>query len=66
MEHFFCDEIILLSLQRSATEMKVLGNRLKYCNQNIEFNIDSYASGTYMIEIKSCYDKVMQTKIVKI
>ena len=46
--------------------MKVLGNRLKYCNQNIEFNIDSYVPGTYIIEIKNCFDKVVVRKIVKI
>ena len=32
----------------------------------ISINVSDYASGTYLVEIKSCYDKVMQTKIVKL
>ena len=32
----------------------------------ISINVSDYAFGTYLVEIKSCYDKVMQTKIVKL
>lgn len=39
--------------------------KYKY-DTHITINVSEYLSGTYMIEIKSCYDKVMQTKIVKI
>jgi len=28
--------------------------------------VRDYTSGTYLIEIKGCYDNVMQTKIVKL
>ena len=28
--------------------------------------VRDYTSGTYLVEIKGCYDNVMQTKIVKL
>ncbi len=32
----------------------------------IRIDVSEYTSGTYMVEIRSCYDDVMQTKIVKL
>ena len=32
----------------------------------IRINVSDYTSGTYLIEIKGCYDNVMQTKVVKL
>lgn len=32
----------------------------------ISIDVKNYPSGTYLVEIKSCYDNVMQTKIVKL
>ena len=32
----------------------------------ISIDVSEYPSGTYLVEIKSCYDNVMQTKIVKL
>lgn len=32
----------------------------------ISIDVKSYPSGTYLVEIKGCYDNVMQTKIVKL
>ena len=32
----------------------------------ISIDVKNYPSGTYLVEIKGCYDNVMQTKIVKL
>ena len=32
----------------------------------ISINVSEYTSGTYLVEIKGCYDNVMQAKVVKL
>lgn len=39
--------------------------KYKY-DMHISIDVSEYTSGTYLVEIRSCYDKVMQTKIVKL
>lgn len=39
--------------------------KYKY-DQPININVSEYPSGTYMVEIRSCYNKIIQTKVVKI
>jgi len=34
--------------------------------RKISIDVREYPSGTYLVEIKGCYDNVMQTKIVKL
>lgn len=39
--------------------------KYKYDNL-ININVSEYPSGTYMVEIRSCYNKIIQTKVVKL
>ncbi|MBR3945940.1 MAG: hypothetical protein IKJ56_02430 [Bacteroidales bacterium] len=48
-----------------CTQFVCPNSKYKY-DTLIRIDVSEYTTGTYMVEIRSCYDDVMQTKIVKL
>ena len=58
-----------LSAQTVSLSAEQCGHAIQYGNPIFCTPNDSateYPSGTYMVEIRSCYNKIIQTKVVKI
>lgn len=48
-----------------CTQFVCTNSRYKY-DTLISIDVSEYTSGTYMVEIRSCWNRVIQTKVVKI
>ena len=55
-----------LVIQRRRQEPTTSGDRPFNYSEPISIDIHDYVPGTYIVEIKSCLNSVLQSKIVKI
>lgn len=59
-------ECLRLSINLYDINSRLLESKNYYIDEEININLKDYISGTYIIEIKNCFDKVVVRKIVKI
>ncbi|MBO4615349.1 MAG: T9SS type A sorting domain-containing protein [Bacteroidales bacterium] len=59
-------ECLKLDINLYDINSRLLESKNYYIDEEININLKDYISGTYIIEIKNCFDKVVVRKIVKI
>ena len=59
-------ECLRLSINLYDINSRLLESKNYYIDEEIKLNLKNYISGTYLIEIRNCFDKIVLRKIVKI
>lgn len=59
-------ECLKLNINLYDINSRLLESKNYYIDEEIKLNLKNYISGTYLIEIRNCFDKIVLRKIVKI
>ncbi|MBQ6276059.1 MAG: hypothetical protein IJK62_05065 [Bacteroidales bacterium] len=59
-------ECLKLNINLYDINSRLLESKNYYIDEEIKLNFKNYISGTYLIEIRNCFDKIVLRKIVKI
>lgn len=59
-------ECMKLSINLYDINSRLLESMNYYIDEEIKLNLKNYISGTYLIEIRNCFDKIVLRKIIKI
>ena len=59
-------ECLIIRLNLYDIEGHLLYSDNRYIDENMSINLKDYVSGTYMLEIRNCFDKVVLKKIIKL